>query len=429
MELLLGINRDLDEKKRQTPVTSTTTTPFPSRPSSSRIEALGSLPALKTSLPPTPPDSPVLPRALPQLSVTNTEMYHVTDRKGGNPENVSLKARDVNLSSLRETLSYTEPFGFVTEDDCMVLHCDESTTLVQDVAKGNNVRLVMGQTDIDAEYCVCGKPANNLCSSCNLKGYCSLECQRGDWSRHKSACKAAVRERKAARASNTEESILEAAKAKEAAAEKELQEAAQREEAEEAAAAVERQRQAAEDAEQERLDKEAAANAAQQHAEAEAAAQKEREEAEKAALEKQNALEATAVAKAEAPVAIPPKAQLDGGKISLSENIQFEGGKAIIKAESYAICDQVLDILKDTTFRVEISGHTADVGSAEEKNQLELELSKHRAAAVKDYLVERGIEAGRLDTVGFGDSKPVAPNNTKEGRKLNRRVEFRVVPT
>jgi outer membrane protein OmpA-like peptidoglycan-associated protein len=70
-----------------------------------------------------------------------------------------------------------------------------------------------------------------------------------------------------------------------------------------------------------------------------------------------------------------------------------------------------------------IEGNTDSVGS----DQYNQRLSERRAASVKTYLVNKGVNAGILDTVGYGESRPVATNDTAEGRAKNRRVEFKVV--
>jgi OmpA-OmpF porin, OOP family len=69
--------------------------------------------------------------------------------------------------------------------------------------------------------------------------------------------------------------------------------------------------------------------------------------------------------------------------------------------------------------RVEISGHTDNVGKAKANKTL----SEERAQACRNYIVSKGIEKNRLDAVGFGDERPIAPNNTDEGRQKNRRIE------
>ena len=109
------------------------------------------------------------------------------------------------------------------------------------------------------------------------------------------------------------------------------------------------------------------------------------------------------------------------GKVTL-RSVQFDTGKATLKPESAAILDQVVALLKqDTALKLEVQGHTDNVGAP----AANLKLSQDRALSVKDYVVTKGgIAAARLTTAGFGDTKPVAPNTTDEGRAQNRRVEL-----
>jgi OmpA-OmpF porin, OOP family len=109
------------------------------------------------------------------------------------------------------------------------------------------------------------------------------------------------------------------------------------------------------------------------------------------------------------------------GKITL-HSIQFDTGKASLKPESSAALDQIVALLKnDSALKLEIQGHTDNVGTA----AANLKLSQDRAAAVKTYLVTTGgIAATRLTTTGFGDTKPMAPNTTDDGKAQNRRVEL-----
>jgi outer membrane protein OmpA-like peptidoglycan-associated protein len=105
----------------------------------------------------------------------------------------------------------------------------------------------------------------------------------------------------------------------------------------------------------------------------------------------------------------------------LAKNIYFESDSDVIKSTSYKALDQVAAILKDygkSTLKIE--GHTDNTGSATH-NQ---DLSQRRAQAVMKYLTEKGIDASRMSATGFGQDNPIAPNNTKEGRALNRRVEL-----
>lgn len=108
-------------------------------------------------------------------------------------------------------------------------------------------------------------------------------------------------------------------------------------------------------------------------------------------------------------------------KVFVLEGVNFETGKSSITQDSYVSLMKVVDIMEsfpETTF--EIVGHTDNVGRPE-KNQ---ELSAERAASVKNFLVEKGIDGGRIKTSGAGSSKPVASNSTAEGRAKNRRIEF-----
>jgi flagellar motor protein MotB len=112
-----------------------------------------------------------------------------------------------------------------------------------------------------------------------------------------------------------------------------------------------------------------------------------------------------------------------GTKVVL-ENIFFETNKATLKPESYPQLEQVLKFMNSNpTVRMEISGHTDNVGSL----KLNTNLSQARAEAVVKYLVERGIDPSRLDSKGYAFSQPIAPNDTAEGRAKNRRVEFKIL--
>jgi outer membrane protein OmpA-like peptidoglycan-associated protein len=103
------------------------------------------------------------------------------------------------------------------------------------------------------------------------------------------------------------------------------------------------------------------------------------------------------------------------------DNLQFETGKSVILKTSYASLDKLAQVLKDDqTFKLTISGHTDNVGIESEN----LKLSKARAEAVKAYFVKKGIDEKRISADGFGSTKPVADNKTKEGRAKNRRVEM-----
>ena len=103
--------------------------------------------------------------------------------------------------------------------------------------------------------------------------------------------------------------------------------------------------------------------------------------------------------------------------------VQFETGKATLKAVSYDVLDEISDILKRyPAYKLRISGHTDNVGSRSNN----LILSEERAQSCYEYLVSTGIDVASVSFAGFGETKPIASNNTAEGRSLNRRVEFEV---
>lgn len=103
------------------------------------------------------------------------------------------------------------------------------------------------------------------------------------------------------------------------------------------------------------------------------------------------------------------------------ENIEFDLGSHVIKSSYNKELDRIAKVMENLpNLKVEIDGHADDTGS-DEVNQI---LSLDRAKAVRNYIVERGIELNRITTVGMGKSKPIADNSTEEGRQKNRRVEF-----
>jgi outer membrane protein OmpA-like peptidoglycan-associated protein/tetratricopeptide (TPR) repeat protein len=105
------------------------------------------------------------------------------------------------------------------------------------------------------------------------------------------------------------------------------------------------------------------------------------------------------------------------------KNIFFDTDMYVLKPESYAELKKLIDLLtKNPTMKIEIAGHTDNQGP-KAHNQV---LSQNRAKAVYDYLVSAGIPASRLSYKGYGDTVPIADNNTEEGRALNRRTEFKV---
>jgi outer membrane protein OmpA-like peptidoglycan-associated protein/tetratricopeptide (TPR) repeat protein len=112
-----------------------------------------------------------------------------------------------------------------------------------------------------------------------------------------------------------------------------------------------------------------------------------------------------------------------GAKVIL-KNIFFEFGKSTLKSESFAELNNVIKLLQNNeTLRIEISGHTDNIGTYKYNKKL----SEDRAKAVVDYLIKKGITPDRLTYKGYAYDQPVAPNTTEAGRAQNRRVEFKVL--
>lgn len=112
------------------------------------------------------------------------------------------------------------------------------------------------------------------------------------------------------------------------------------------------------------------------------------------------------------------------GQSIVLRNIFFDFDKATIKPESQTELENLIKLMNDNpNIKIEISGHTDNIGSASYNQKL----SESRAKAVVDYLIEHGIDRSRLSYMGYGFEKPIAPNDTEEGRQLNRRVEFKII--
>ena len=104
-----------------------------------------------------------------------------------------------------------------------------------------------------------------------------------------------------------------------------------------------------------------------------------------------------------------------------AKTILFDTGKSSIKSQSEAVLGDIIKILKEyPNSKFTVEGHTDSVGS----DALNQKLSDERASSVKNYLVTNGIEAARLSSMGYGESKPIDSNSTSKGRANNRRVEI-----
>ena len=108
-------------------------------------------------------------------------------------------------------------------------------------------------------------------------------------------------------------------------------------------------------------------------------------------------------------------------KVEFATNIGFLSGSAKLTQESYPYLDQLVQIMKDNTdCWVKLDGHTDNTGNDAINNKI----SQQRVDSIRDYLIDNGINPNRIIAKGHGSSKPIAPNDTAEGRALNRRVEI-----
>lgn len=114
----------------------------------------------------------------------------------------------------------------------------------------------------------------------------------------------------------------------------------------------------------------------------------------------------------------------DEANLPTYENIEFEFGSAKLTQGSYRALDEIAATLKsdNSTVRLNVSGYTDYVGT----NEFNQGLSERRANAVKRYLLSKNVPSTSVTIVGYGEKDPIAPNNTSEGRELNRRVEFQL---
>ena len=105
------------------------------------------------------------------------------------------------------------------------------------------------------------------------------------------------------------------------------------------------------------------------------------------------------------------------------ERVTFKKGKAEFTDSSYPLMTLLASIARNCNARLEIASHTDAEGDA----AINMKLSQRRADAVRKYLVQSGVAADQLEANGYGETQPIADHDTEEGRKANRRVEFRVI--
>ena len=121
----------------------------------------------------------------------------------------------------------------------------------------------------------------------------------------------------------------------------------------------------------------------------------------------------------------------EGLTLNLSQEILFSSGSARLNEEGRAVIGKLVKRLTEVPQQIEVRGHTDGVaiqGPLAERYPSNWELAGARAAAVVRVLAERGVPPERLSAVSFGDSRPLASNETPEGRAMNRRIEIRLLP-
>ncbi len=121
----------------------------------------------------------------------------------------------------------------------------------------------------------------------------------------------------------------------------------------------------------------------------------------------------------------PKIAYVEDGRVTITEKVEFDTGKATLKPVSERILQAVADVVKTTPtiLRLEVQGHTDNVGSASSNQKL----SEARADAVRSWLIEHGVPGRKLSAKGYGEGDPIDSNRTAGGRETNRRVQFEIL--
>ena len=129
--------------------------------------------------------------------------------------------------------------------------------------------------------------------------------------------------------------------------------------------------------------------------------------------------------KATRPPPGPARVVLTDSNIAIMDKVQFETGKAALLPASNALLDEVAKMLKDNpqVEQISVEGHTDSTGSPDFNRKL----SQQRAESVAKYLSSKGVKAARMEPKGFGPDRPVADNESEQGREANRRVEFNIL--
>lgn len=116
--------------------------------------------------------------------------------------------------------------------------------------------------------------------------------------------------------------------------------------------------------------------------------------------------------------------RFESKEIYVLENLNFESNKSEILKDSYTSLNQLYDLLyRKPRIKIEIAGHTDNTGNAD----LNMTLSQARATSVMNYLTSKGIAKDRIVAIGYGDTMPIAENDTEEGKLKNRRTEVKIL--
>jgi outer membrane protein OmpA-like peptidoglycan-associated protein len=120
-----------------------------------------------------------------------------------------------------------------------------------------------------------------------------------------------------------------------------------------------------------------------------------------------------------------PRVIVEKARIKITDNIYFETASSEIKIISYELMNEIVAVVKahPELLKIRIEGHTDNVGD----DLYNLKLSQSRAESVAQFLIDAGVESGRLDPAGFGEARPISTNDTNQGRSENRRVEFLII--
>ena len=111
-------------------------------------------------------------------------------------------------------------------------------------------------------------------------------------------------------------------------------------------------------------------------------------------------------------------------KVIVLDDVHFDTGKSTLRSESFPALKDLLEVLKlKKNLVIEVAGHTDNVGD----DNSNLVLSKNRARAVREYLLKHGVEEHRVKAEGYGETEPIASNESQDGRQQNRRTEVRIL--